>query len=69
MRNSFTDQERHSFILGIADGFNPLKSPYDASLPAPSYLFGEMHYYKTGRAIGLWLFIMQFVIIAWFFLQ
>jgi hypothetical protein len=69
MKNSFTDEERHAFVLGIADGFNPLKSPHDARLPTPPYIIGEQHYYKGGRAIGLLLLLIVSATIYHFFLS
>lgn len=64
-----TDDERHAFALGIAEGFNPLKSPYDARLPTPPYVISEPHYYKGGHAIGLLLLLIVLTILIRFLLS
>lgn len=56
--HSFTDEEKHSFLLGIAQGFNPSKSLYHARLTTPLYILYEQHYYYGGRAVGLILLVL-----------
>lgn len=54
MRGSFTDEERHSLMLGVLEILCPFRPRYKMDFKKAEFTTArEYHYYLGGRALGL----------------
>lgn len=60
MSGSFTEEERHSLMIGLLEILCPFRPRYKIDLEKAEFTTArEYHYYLGGRAIGLPLLIVE----------
>jgi len=58
------EDEWHSFVVGVGEGFFFLASLFH--LVTPAYLLKEPHYYRFGQAVGFAAFLWTIAgIVSW----
>ena len=65
MKNSFTQEELHSFLTGLFETLCPWPSRYKLKEKEAEYTpYREFHYYLGGRGVGFILLLLILVGIA-----
>lgn len=60
MRGSFTDEERHSLMLGVLEILCPFRPRYKMDFKKAEFTTArEYHYYLGGRVAGFPLFCFE----------